>query len=100
MNKVLVELPPYLHRLASAPHVVELALDGAPTFNALIDALEARYPALGGTIRDYATGERRPFLRFFAAQQDWSHLPLSALLPATVIVGTEPLLIVGAIAGG
>ena len=70
------------------------------TLGSVLDALEARYPMLGGTIRDHVTKKRRPFVRFFACQEDLSHEPADAPLPAAVIEGREPLLIVGAIAGG
>ncbi len=77
-----------------------LEVDGEVTQRAVLDALEARYPALCGTIRDRDTLRRRPFLRFFACEQDWSHEPPDAPLPAAVATGAEPLLVVGAMAGG
>lgn len=80
----------------------ELALSvAAPiTLRRVLDALEANHPALRGTIRDYATGERRAFLRFFVCEQDWSHESVDAELPSPITEGREPLLIIGAIAGG
>jgi molybdopterin synthase sulfur carrier subunit len=79
---------------------VELQVEGQPTQRSVLDALEARYPMLRGTIRDYATQRRRPFLRFFACGQDLSNEPPDAPLPEAVALGAEPFLIVGAIAGG
>jgi hypothetical protein len=75
-------------------------IEGAVTPRAIIDALEARYPMLAGTIRDHATQQRRPFLRFFACSEDISHDPQDTLLPDAVAKGTEPFMIIGAIAGG
>lgn len=97
---VRVELPQFLRRLAQVPDG-EVRLEvAAATQRSVLDALEARYPALRGTIRDQATGVRRPFLRFFACQEDLSHESPDAPLPDAVASGSEPLLIVGAIAGG
>jgi hypothetical protein len=79
---------------------VELEVEGAVTQRSVLDALEAKYPMLCGTIRDHGTHKRRPFLRFFACSEDWSHESPDALLPEEVASGKEPLLIVGAIAGG
>ncbi len=97
---IRVELPFHLRTLAQASGEVTLEVEGAATRSSVLDALEARYPVLRGTIRDHATRERRPFLRFFACQQDLTHEPPDAPLPAEVASGAEPLLIVGAIAGG
>ena len=79
---------------------VELEVDGQVTQRAVLDALEARYPVLQGTIRDHATKQRRAFLRFFACEQDLSHDPPDAALPEAVATGAEPFLVVGAMAGG
>ena len=79
---------------------MQLDVEGLATQRAVFDALEARYPVLCGTIRDHITRERRPFLRFFACEQDLSHEPPDAPLPEAVAAGKEPLLVVGAIAGG
>ncbi len=100
VNKVRVELPFHLRTLAQVSGEVTLEVEGTATRSSVLDALEARYPVLRGTIRDHATRERRPFLRFFACQQDLTHEPPDAPLPAAVASGAEPLLIVGAIAGG
>lgn len=79
---------------------VEIEVDGAVTQRSVLDALEARYPMLRGTIRDHGTERRRAFLRFFACKEDLSHEPPDSPLPAAVASGTEPFLIIGAIAGG
>jgi hypothetical protein len=79
---------------------VELDIKGPATQRSVVDALEAKYPMLRGTVRDHVTQERRPFLRFFACEEDLSHESPDALLPDAVVSGKEPLLIVGAIAGG
>ena len=92
-----VVLPAHLRALAQVQGEVEV--DGATT-SAVLDALEARYPALRGTVRDQATGRRRPFVRFFACRQDLSHDDPHAPLPDAVLRGEEPLLVVGAMAGG
>jgi hypothetical protein len=97
---VRIELPYHLRRLAHIDGEVTLDVAGAVTAGAVIDALEARYPMLRGTIRDYATGERRAYLRFFACERDISFAGLDAPLPDAVASGQEPLLIVGALAGG
>jgi len=93
-------LPPHLRSLARVDGEVELELDDAATQRTVLNALEARYPMLRGTIRDHVTQERRPFIRFFACAHDLSHELPDAPLPEAVNTGTEPLLIVGAIAGG
>ena len=98
---IRVELPAHLRTLAQvAGHVVELEIQGVVTQRSILDALEARYPMLRGTIRDHVTQKRRPFLRFFACSEDLSHESPDAPLPAAVASGAEPFLILGAIAGG
>jgi hypothetical protein len=97
---IRVVLPPHLRTLARAGNEVRVEVNGPVTQRAVLDALEARYPMLSGTIRDHVSGERRPFLRFFACEQDLSHEPPDARLPDAVASGSEPFLIVGAIAGG
>jgi molybdopterin synthase sulfur carrier subunit len=97
---IRVVLPQHLRTLARVSGEVELCIDGAATPRAILDALEARYPMLRGTIRDQVTHERRAFLRFFACQEDISHEPADFQLPDDVASGDEPLMIVGAIAGG
>ncbi len=97
---IRVVLPPHLRTLARVEGEVQLHLDGPVTQRSVLDALEARYPVLRGTIRDHVTQQRRPFLRFFACEQDLSHEPPDALLPEAVAKGNEPFLVVGAIAGG
>jgi molybdopterin synthase sulfur carrier subunit len=97
---IRVLLPQPLRTLARVDGEVELNVEGAVTQRSVLDALEAMYPALRGTIRDHATGARRPFVRFFACEQDLSHEPADAPLPEAVATGTEPFLVVGAIAGG
>ena len=95
-----VVLPPHLRILARIEGEVDLDVEGSVTPRAILDALEARYPMLRGTIRDQVTGHRRPFLRFFACAEDLSHEPPDTPLPDLVASGKEPFLIVGAIAGG
>jgi len=97
---IRVVLPPHLRTLARVDGEVKLELQGQATQRSLLDALEARYPMLRGTIRDHVTQQRRPFLRFFACEQDLSHEPPDAPLPDAVASGAEPLIILGAIAGG
>ena len=97
---IRVVLPSHLRALAKASWEVELNLEGQVTQRAVLDALEARYPMLRGTIRDHVTQQRRPFLRFFACEEDLSHEPPDAPLPDAVASGKEPLYIIGAIAGG
>jgi sulfur-carrier protein len=99
-NPVRVQLPYHLRNLARVQAEVQLEIPAPVTLLSLLDALESRYPVLRGTIRDYATGQRRPFLRFFACEEDLSLQPLDAPLPEAVAQGREPLLIIGAIAGG
>jgi hypothetical protein len=97
---IRVVLPPHLRGLARVTGEVELEVKGAVTQRSVLDALEARYPMLHGTIRDHVTQQRRPFLRFFACGEDLSHELPDAPLPDAITSGAEPLLIVGAIAGG
>jgi sulfur-carrier protein len=97
---IRVELPQHLRTLAHVGHEVQLQVDGAATQRSVLDALEARYPMLRGAIRDHVTLERRPFLRFFACEQDLSLEPPDAPLPDAVASGKEPFLVIGAIAGG
>ena len=97
---IRVILPPHLRGLAHVKGEVELEVAGPVTQRSVVDALEARYPMLSGTIRDHATRQRRPFLRFFACAEDLSHESPDAPLPEAVASGAEPLLILGAIAGG
>jgi len=97
---IRVVLPPHLRGLARISGEVQLEIAGQPTVRAVVDALEAQFPMLQGTIRDHVTQERRPFLRFFACEEDLSHDSPDAPLPDAVVSGKEPLLIVGAIAGG
>lgn len=97
---IRVVLPTHLRTLARITGEVELQLDGSPTLGAVLDALEAQYPMLHGTIRDHVTQQRRSFIRFFACGEDVSHEPADAPLPDAVALGTEPFRIVGAMAGG
>lgn len=97
---IRVVLPVHLRSLARVNGEVVLDLDGPVTLRSVLDALEARYPMLRGTIRDHVTHKRRPFVRFFACEQDLSHESTDSPLPDAVATGTEPLLIVGAMAGG
>jgi hypothetical protein len=97
---IRVVLPAHLRALARVDREVTLEIEGAVTLRAALDALEARYPALRGTIRDHVTRERRPYLRFFACEDDLSHEAPDVLLPDAVARGAEPLIILGAIAGG
>jgi molybdopterin synthase sulfur carrier subunit len=97
---IQVKLPTHLRRLAHADRHIELQVDGPVTLSTVLDALETRYPMLRGTIRDHTTRQRRPFIRFFACGEDLSHQPVDAPLPDAVATGAEPLLVVGALAGG
>jgi sulfur-carrier protein len=99
-HRIRVILPQHLRTLAHAGSEVTLEVEGPITQRSVLDALEARYPMLRGTIRDQVTQERRPFLRFFACEEDLSHESPDAPLPEAVVSGKEPLLIIGAIAGG
>ena len=97
---IRIVLPAHLRTLAGAGGEVEIEVHGEATQRSVLDALEARYPMLRGTIRDGLTGQRRPFVRFFACGEDLSHESPDVRLPAAVASGAEPLLLVGAIAGG
>jgi sulfur-carrier protein len=97
---IRVVLPYHLRNLARVDGEVELEVGGPPTLQSVLDALETRYPALRGTIRDHGTLKRRPFVRFFACKEDLSLEPPETQLPAAVVSGAEPFLIVGAMAGG
>ena len=97
---IRVVLPTNLRTLAHADREVRLELEGPATQRSVLDALEARYPMLRGTMRDQLTCKRRPFIRFFACQQDLSHDPPDTPLPPAVTSGSEPFLVIGAMAGG
>ena len=97
---IRVMLPYHLRTLARVDDEVTVDVQGQVTLRSVLDALEARYPMLRGTIRDQVSGQRRPFLRFFACEEDLSHEPPDAPLPEAVATGAEPLLVIGAIAGG
>ena len=97
---IRVVLPAHLRSLAHVDDEVTLDLDGQATLRSVLDALEARYPVLRGTIRDHVTHKRRSFVRFFACEEDLSHEPPDTLLPDAVVSGAEPFLVVGAMAGG
>lgn len=97
---IRVVLPTHLFRLANTGREVEIEVEGEATFNAVLDALEERYPMLLGTLRDHVTHQRRPFIRFFACGEDWSHEAPDTPLPQAIVDGKEPLRIVGAMAGG
>ena len=97
---IRVVLPAHLRTLAEVEREVLLALEGPVTLRSILEALEACHPFLRGTIRDPVTHKRRPLVRFFACEQDWSHASPDAPLPSAVADGSEPLLIVGAMAGG
>lgn len=98
---IRVELPQHLRTLAGiAGREVTLEIAGVVSVRTVLDALETRYPMLRGTIRDHGTLQRRPFLRFFVCEEDWSHEPVDEPLPESIVAGWEPLLIIGAIAGG
>ena len=97
---IVVVLPSHLRALAGIKGEVELEVDGQVTRQSILDALEARYPMLRGTIRDHVRGERRPMLRFFACSEDVTHEPADAPLPEAIASGAEPFYIIGAIAGG
>jgi len=97
---IRIVLPAHLRTLAGAGGEVGIEVHAPATQRSVLDALEARYPMLRGTIRDHLTGKRRPFVRFFACGEDLSHESPDAPLPEAVVSGVEPLLLVGAIAGG
>jgi len=97
---IRVVLPAHLRTLAGLDGEAQLEIEGPATQRSIVDALEARYPALRGTIREHGTRHRRPFVRFFACEQDLSHEPPDAPLPDAVSTGSEPFIVVGAMAGG
>jgi molybdopterin synthase sulfur carrier subunit len=97
---IRVVLPAHLRTLARVNGEVSVEVSGAPTLVAVLNELESRYPVLRGTIRDQVTQERRPFVRFYACEEDYSHEPAETSLPAAVVAGKEPFLIVGAMSGG
>src|ERR1700758_5149394 len=97
---IRVVLPPHLRTLAHVGSEVTVEVEGEATLRLVLDELEARYPMLRGTIRDHVTLQRRPFLRFFACEEDLSHEPPDAPLPDAVASGKEPFVVIGAIAGG
>ena len=97
---IRVVLPAHLRTLANVNGEVKVDVAGQPTQRSVLDALEASYPRLRGTIRDHVTKQRRPFIRFFACERDLSHDPPDTALPDAVVTGAEPLLIIGAMAGG
>jgi hypothetical protein len=97
---IRVVLPAHLRTLSGAGSEVTVEVNGPVTQRSILDALEARYPMLRGTVRDHVTQERRPFVRFFACEEDYSHELPDAPLPDAVAKGAEPFLIIGAIAGG
>ena len=99
-SKVRIELPAHLRTLAGVGREVSVEVEGTATLRAAIDALESLYPMLRGTIRDQVTHQRRPFLRFFACQEDLSHDSPDTPLPDAIVLGKEPLIVLGAIAGG
>lgn len=97
---IRVTLPAHLRALAHSGSEVSVVIDGPVTQRTVLDALETKYPALRGTIRDHVTQKRRPFLRFFACQEDLSHQDPDDPLPEAVLKGQEPFMVVGAVAGG
>ncbi len=97
---IRLQLPAHLRNLAGVGSEVSLTVDGVVTIDSILNTLEQQYPMLRGTIRDHVTKKRRPFVRFFACQEDLSHDPPDTPLPAAIASGAEPLLVVGAIAGG
>jgi hypothetical protein len=97
---IRVALPTHLRRLVKDNREVELQVPGPVTVGAVLDMLEAQYPVLRGTIRDHTSQQRRPFIRFFVRGEDWSHEPAEAVLPEAITSGSEPLRIIGAMAGG
>jgi sulfur-carrier protein len=99
-SNIRVILPQHLRTLAHVGSEVTVEVEGQPTLRSVLDAIEARYPMLRGTIRDHVTQERRAFLRFFACEEDLSHEPLDTPLPDAVSSGKEPFIVIGAIAGG
>jgi hypothetical protein len=100
MTTIRVTMPYHLRTLARVEGDVTVEIEGTPTIRSVLDALEAGHPALAGTIRDHATLKRRPFIRFYVGEQDWSLEPMDKPLPESIASGREPLYIIGAIAGG
>ncbi|MGB0012725.1 MAG: MoaD/ThiS family protein [Candidatus Sulfotelmatobacter sp.] len=100
VKSIRIILPQHLRTLAGVGNEVQIEIEAPATQRSVLDALELRYPMLRGTIRDQVTQQRRPFLRFFACEEDLSHEPPDAPLPQAISDGTEPFLIIGAIAGG
>jgi len=101
MPTIRVDLPVHLRRLANIPgHETTLDVPTPATIASVLDALELRHPTLRGTIRDHVTRQRRPFLRFFVCEEDWTHLPTDTPLPDAILTAREPHIILGAIAGG
>ncbi len=100
MPNIRIQLPAHLQTLAGLRGELTVDVPNPPTLANTLDSIELRFPQLRGTIRDHATGQRRPFLRFFACNEDLSHQPPDAPLPPAIITAAEPLLIIGAIAGG
>lgn len=100
LSRIRVLLPFHLRHLARVDGEVALEVGAPVSIQAVLEALEARYPVLRGTLRDHDTLKRRPFVRFFVCQEDWSLVPTDTVLPAAVVTGTEPFLIIGAMAGG
>jgi sulfur-carrier protein len=97
---IRVILPYHLRNLARVTGEVQLPLTAPVTIGAVLDAIESTYPMLRGTIRDHGTLKRRPFIRYFACKEDWSHEPVETNLPEAVVTGEEPFMVVGAMAGG
>ena len=97
---IRVVLPWHLRNLARVGDEIVVDVHGQPTVASVLDAIESEYPMLRGTIRDHVTAKRRPFLRFFACEEDFSHEPTDTPLPAAVVAGAEPFLVVGAMSGG
>lgn len=97
---IRVVLPTHLWRLAGATREIRVHVEGVPTLAAVLDAVEASYPMLRGTIRDHASKQRRDFVRFFISGEDWSHLSAETPLPEEICAGEEPVRIIGALAGG
>ncbi|MGV3533755.1 MAG: MoaD/ThiS family protein [Chthoniobacteraceae bacterium] len=97
---IRVVLPYHLRNLARTGEEVQVDAGSPPTLGGALDALEAAYPALRGTIRDHGTKQRRPFIRYFACREDFSHEPPDTPLPAEIATGAEPLMVIGAMAGG
>ena len=97
---IRIVLPQHLRTLANTSAEIRLQVPAPVTVRRVLDAIEGRYPMLRGTIREHGTGQRRAFMRIFACEEDWSHEPMDKELPQVVAEGREPLLIIGAIAGG